>query len=294
MAEIDAAGQQHSRDQCQAIRQGDRGRKAQSSPYRIPARGTIWQSPFLETGVRVRIAGQRWVLLRRIERRSVDRDRRQRGMGPGGIHVERHGACAWQCRQRRSCGVRGGTVVIHGDAAARLGVSMKGGTVLVGGNCGYMAGFMGQKGTLIVCGDAGEAFADSMYATVCFVGGKIDNLGTDAVLAPMDPSDIDASRRNIDRPIFRPSCAEPSRAAVDFKKVVAGRKLGTSISENGRSGRRPSSVSELASKRDLCGRASSKTFRPRRNRACTPSAALARCASAAGRPSTISPFFPAP
>ena len=61
--------------------------------------------------------------------------------------------------------LRGGTVVIHGDAAARLGVSLKGGTVLVGGNCGYMAGFMGQKGTLIVCGDAGEAFADSMYAT---------------------------------------------------------------------------------------------------------------------------------
>ena len=28
--------------------------------------------------------------------------------------------------------IRGGTVVIHGDAAARLAVSMKGGLVLVG------------------------------------------------------------------------------------------------------------------------------------------------------------------
>ena len=78
--------------------------------------------------------------------------------------------------------LRGGTVVMHGDAAARLGVSMKGGVIIVAGNCGYMAGFMAQKGTLIVCGDAGEAFADSMYATVCYVGGKIASLGTDAVV----------------------------------------------------------------------------------------------------------------
>ena len=69
--------------------------------------------------------------------------------------------------QRRSGSDPGGTVVIHGDAAARLGVSMKGGRSLVAGNCGYMAGFMAQKGTMIVCGDAGEAFADSMYDTVC-------------------------------------------------------------------------------------------------------------------------------
>src|SRR5260370_9819120 len=77
--------------------------------------------------------------------------------------------------------IRGGNVIIHGDAAARLGVSVKGGLVLVAGNCGYMAGFMGQKGTLIVCGDAGEAFADSMYATTCFVGGRLAGLGTERV-----------------------------------------------------------------------------------------------------------------
>src|SRR5437667_12842201 len=87
--------------------------------------------------------------------------------------------------------IRGGTVVIHQDAAARLGVSMKGGMVLVAGNCGYMAGFMGQKGTIIVCGDAGEAFADSMYETVCFVGGRISELGTDAVIERPSPSDAE-------------------------------------------------------------------------------------------------------
>ncbi len=120
--------------------------------------------------------------------------------------------------------MRGGTMVIHGDAASRLGVSMKGGLVLVAGNCGYMAGFMGQKGTMIVCGDTGEAFADSMYATECFVGGRIGGLGTDAVVE--GPNAEEVSR--IEDAMARYLSAEERSArpaARDFKKVVAGRKL---------------------------------------------------------------------
>jgi glutamate synthase domain-containing protein 3 len=120
--------------------------------------------------------------------------------------------------------IRGGTVVIHGDAAARLGVSIKGGLALVAGNCGYMAGFMGQKGTIIVCGDTGEAFADSMYATVCFVGGRIGGLGTDAVVET--PADEDAAM--IDSALSRYLTEEERKAKPtgrEFKKVVAGRKL---------------------------------------------------------------------
>ena len=117
--------------------------------------------------------------------------------------------------------IRGGTVVIHGDAAARLGVALKGGLVLVGGDCGYMAGFMGQKGTLIVCGDTGEAFADSMYETVCFVGGEIRELGNDAVVEEPNAEDqkfLDATLKT----------HLPDRKDVNgFKKVVAGRKLWT-------------------------------------------------------------------
>ena len=116
--------------------------------------------------------------------------------------------------------IRGGTVVIHGDAAARLGVSMKGGTVLVAGNCGYMAGFMGQKGTLIVCGDAGEAFADSLYETVCFVGGRIADLGTDAVVEVPTPEEAALLEATLAR--YLGNTKIPGR---DFKKVVAGRKL---------------------------------------------------------------------
>ena len=120
--------------------------------------------------------------------------------------------------------IRGGTVVIHQDAAARLGVSMKGGMVLVAGNCGYMAGFMGQKGTIIVCGDAGEAFADSMYETVCFVGGRISELGTDAVVE--QPSSEDAEF--LDSTLAQhlpPEVRKGKPAGRNFKKVVSGRKL---------------------------------------------------------------------
>jgi glutamate synthase domain-containing protein 3 len=116
--------------------------------------------------------------------------------------------------------IRGGTVVIHGDAAARLGVSIKGGTVLVAGNCGYMAGFMGQKGKLVVCGDAGDAFADSLYETVCFVGGQIAGLGTDAVVD--NPSVEEAEWLDATLAQYLPAS---TRRGTDFKRVVAGRKL---------------------------------------------------------------------
>jgi glutamate synthase domain-containing protein 3 len=120
--------------------------------------------------------------------------------------------------------LRGGTVVVHGDAAARLGVSMKGGTVVIAGNCGYMAGFMAQKGTLIVCGNAGDAFADSMYATVCYVGGHIANLGTDAVLGTMEPGEIEQLEETL-RTHLPADLRKTKPAAADFKKVVSGRKL---------------------------------------------------------------------
>jgi glutamate synthase domain-containing protein 3 len=153
------------------------------------------------------------------------------------IHVE--GSAGWGLAESMSNGyvevkggagngaaaaIRGGTVVIHGDAAARLGVSMKGGVVLVGGDCGYMAGFMGQKGTLVVCGNTGQAFADSMYATTCFVGGTIGNLGTDAVVEPTSPDEA----AMLDALLAKHFSAEERAskpAGSKFTKVVAGRKL---------------------------------------------------------------------
>jgi len=135
-------------------------------------------------------------------------------------HVVVHGSAG----NGAAASIRGGTVVIRGDAAARLGISIKGGSVIVAGDCGYMAGFMGQKGTLIVCGDTGEGFGDSMYETVCYVGGKIAGLGNDAVVeSPTsdDAQSLDALLGRLLDPELRKGLP-PSR---EFKKVVAGRKL---------------------------------------------------------------------
>lgn len=120
--------------------------------------------------------------------------------------------------------IRGGTVAIYGDAAARLGVALKGGLIIVGGNCGYMAGFMGQKGTMVVCGDTGDAFADSMYQTTCFVGGRIAGLGNDAMIEEPTGEDISFLEAGLTRHL--PEHRRPSGEALRrFKKVVAARKL---------------------------------------------------------------------
>ncbi len=113
--------------------------------------------------------------------------------------------------------LRGGTVVVRGSAAARAAVSLKGGVVLIQGGAGYMTGFMAQKGTIVICGDAGEAVADSMYGATVFVGGRIADLGNDAVVE--QPTDADEAflADHLRRFSLRPPAA--------FKKIVSGRKL---------------------------------------------------------------------
>jgi glutamate synthase domain-containing protein 3 len=115
--------------------------------------------------------------------------------------------------------IRNGVVVIHGNAA-RAGVSMKNGLVLIGGDCGYMSGFMAQRGKIIVCGDAGQAFADSMYETICYVGGSVNDLGNDALIAEMTAEDVAFLEKTLAQ--YFP---DRLKSAGNFKKVVAGRKL---------------------------------------------------------------------
>jgi glutamate synthase domain-containing protein 3 len=87
-----------------------------------------------------------------------------------------------------------------------------------------MAGFMGQKGTLVVCGNTGAAFADSMYATTCFVGGTIGNLGTDAVASK--PTAEEAKMLDdLLAEHFSPAERAKKPEGKDFTRVVAGRKL---------------------------------------------------------------------
>ncbi|MGI9070467.1 MAG: glutamate synthase [Bryobacteraceae bacterium] len=153
----------------------------------------------------------------------------------GGASIEIDGSAGWGLAESMMSGLvrvhghagsgagaalRGGTVVIHGDAAARLGVSMKGGEIVVAGDCGYMAGFMAQKGTLIVCGNAGDAFADSMYATICYVGGETASLGTDAVVREMEQGEMEHLERTLEAHV-----GQNRPPASAFRKIVAGRKL---------------------------------------------------------------------
>ncbi len=149
-----------------------------------------------------------------------------------GPTIEVHGGAGWglgesmlsgTIRVRGNAGnscaasIRGGTIVVHGDVGARAGVSMKGGLLIVEGGCGYMTGFMMQRGVIVVCGDGGAALADSMYEGVVYVGGKIQDLGNDALV--QEPSDDDRKflRENLSR--------WGISAERSFKKVVAGRKL---------------------------------------------------------------------
>ena len=75
----------------------------------------------------------------------------------------------------------GGLLVVHGDAAARCGISMKGIDIVVAGSVGHLSGFMAQTGRLVVCGDAGEALGDSIYEARIYVRGGVAGLGADCV-----------------------------------------------------------------------------------------------------------------
>jgi len=94
---------------------------------------------------------------------------------------------------------------------------MKGGLLLIGGDAGYMTGFMMQRGSIVICGDAGEALADSMYEGVIFVGGEIASLGNDAVFAEITSDE----ERTLASAFSSYGVARPKQ----LRKIVAGRKL---------------------------------------------------------------------
>ncbi len=62
---------------------------------------------------------------------------------------------------------------------------MKGGTIIIGGDAGAFTGFMMQRGRIIILGDVGINLGDSMYDGTIFVGGEIGSYGSDAVDAEL-------------------------------------------------------------------------------------------------------------
>jgi methylamine---glutamate N-methyltransferase subunit B len=75
----------------------------------------------------------------------------------------------------------GGLLVVHGDAAARCGISMKGLDIVVKGSVGHLSAFMAQTGRLVVCGDVGDALGDSIYEARIYVRGEVAGLGADCI-----------------------------------------------------------------------------------------------------------------
>ena len=120
--------------------------------------------------------------------------------------------------------IRGADVVIHGNMGSRAGQVMKAGTLCCAGNANFMAGYMMYGGRIIILGDSGEKVGEDMSAGEIFVGGKVENLGSDAELTDIDSAEVEEIMAFLDRYeiSFKGS----------FKKVVnAGKKLRYATSE---------------------------------------------------------------
>ncbi len=152
-----------------------------------------------------------------------------------GPNVRISGRVGWSCAENMMAGtvvieknagstfgaaIRGGDLVCKGDVGSRTGIDQKGGTIIVGGRTGAFSGFMMQRGRMIVCGDAGKNLGDSMYDGTIYVGGKIADLGVDAVEADMTDLDVAWLKRKLEMYDL-----EARNGVENMTKIVAGKQL---------------------------------------------------------------------
>lgn len=120
--------------------------------------------------------------------------------------------------------IRGAEIVIRGNMGSRAGQVMKAGTLCCASNANFMAGYMMYGGRIIILGDSGEKVGEDMSAGEIFIGGKVEDLGSDAELTDIDSAEVDDIREFLDRYQI------PFKGS--FKKVVnAGKKLRYATSE---------------------------------------------------------------
>ena len=152
-----------------------------------------------------------------------------------GPNVRIHGRVGWSCGENMMAGtilieknagstfgaaMRGGDLVCRGSVGSRTGIDMKGGTIIVGGDTGAFSGFMMQRGRMVVCGNAGKNLGDSMYDGTIYIGGKIRDLGVDAV--PAELTDLDKAW--LTRKLRQYELL-PDQGVDHFTKIVAGKQL---------------------------------------------------------------------
>ncbi|HSS63839.1 MAG TPA: glutamate synthase-related protein [Gammaproteobacteria bacterium] len=120
--------------------------------------------------------------------------------------------------------IRGAEIVVHGNMGSRAGQVMKAGTLCCAGNANFMAGYMMYGGRIIILGDSGEHVGEDMTAGEIFIGGEVQDLGSDAMLTDIDSAEVNDIMAFLDR-------YELSFKGT-FKKVVnAGKKLRYPTSE---------------------------------------------------------------
>ncbi len=120
--------------------------------------------------------------------------------------------------------IRGAEIVVHGNMGSRAGQVMKAGTLCCAGNANFMAGYMMYGGRIIILGDSGEHVGEDMTAGEIFIGGTVQDLGSDAMLTDIESAEVDDIMAFLDRYQL------PFKGS--FKKVVnAGKKLRYPTSE---------------------------------------------------------------
>ena len=95
--------------------------------------------------------------------------------------------------------IRGAELVVHGNLGSRAGQVMKAGTLCCAGNANFMAGYMMYGGRIIILGNSGARVGEDMTGGEIFVGGTVQDLGSDATLTDITADEIDSLREFLDR-----------------------------------------------------------------------------------------------
>jgi hypothetical protein len=95
--------------------------------------------------------------------------------------------------------IRGAEIVVHGNIGSRAGQVMKEGTLCCAGSASFMAGYMMYGGRLVICGDSGEQVGQDIHGGVVYVGGRVQSLGNDAMLADLEAGEEDGVLEFLDR-----------------------------------------------------------------------------------------------
>ncbi len=114
--------------------------------------------------------------------------------------------------------IRGAEVVVKGNMGSRAGQVMKAGTLACVGNANFMAGYMMYGGRIIILGNSGEQLGEDMSGGEIFLGGKLDSLGSDAMLTDIAQNEMDEVMAFLDRYEI------PFKGSLQ-KVVNAGKKL---------------------------------------------------------------------